>query len=782
VKRGLLILAALLGLAAAGYLMCPEPALEDDYPRSRAFFDSQGRLLRLGLARDDRYRLFCPLERISPRLVEATILYEDKGFHHHPGVDIAALARAFWTTCITRTHRVGASTIPMQVARLRWRIRTDTLTGKLWQILRALQLTRHYAKDRILEAYLNLAPYGGNIEGIQAASLVYFDKSADQLSLPEALTLAVVPQNPVRRNPATPEGFRNLLAARKSLFTRWLADHPRDRQLSAFFELPLAVRHVDQLPFEAPHFVDHLNAGADLPDSGAIHTTLDLTQQRAMQSLIRAAIARRSAEGITNAAALALNTRTMAVSAMVGSADFFNTQIQGQVNGATARRSPGSALKPFVYALAMDQGLIHPASLMKDSPRRYGGFTPENFDQRFLGPVSAHDALILSRNLPAADLQARLADPGLHGFLRQAGIADLRPAPFYGLALSLGGVEVSMLELAGLYAALANGGRLQPLRMLAEPGVEAAPQQILSPEASFLVLDILKDNPPPESHRVYRSAVAGNQVAWKTGTSHGFRDAWAVGVSADMLIAVWVGNFDGQGNRAFIGRSAAGPLLFDLLAALVPDRGWTVAQTAGFSSLNLKQIDVCSATGELPGRHCPHTRTSAFIPGVSPIRVCTVHRAVPVDIASGLRACRPLPERTRMAVFEFWPSDLMAIFHRAGISLKGPPPYITDCSLDQRAAAGQEPAITSPQAELVYVMTGAHSQTQAIPFTAVADGDVRQLYWFVDNRYAGVSEPSRPLMWVPQSGTFDVRVVDDHGRAAHASLRVASVPRGPESF
>ncbi len=774
-KRGLIIVAVVLGMAATGYRFCPKPALDDYYPRSRAFFDHHGRLLRLGLAQDDRYRLYCPLDRISPRLVEATILYEDKDFYRHPGVDVAALCRAFWTTYIVRTRRVGASTITMQVARLRWRIRTDTLTGKLWQILRALQLTRYYAKDRILEAYLNLAPYGGNIEGIQAASLIYFNKSADQLTLPEALTLAVVPQNPARRNPATPKGFQNLLAARESLFDHWLQDHPKDRQHSAFFELPLVVRHVDQLPFEAPHFVNHIDSRGLPLDSGTIHTTLDLVQQHTMESLIRATISRRAGEGITNAAALALDTRTMAVTAMVGSANFFNNGIQGQVNGTNAKRSPGSALKPFVYALALDQGLIHPTSLMKDSPRRYGGFTPENFDQRFLGPVSAHDALILSRNLPAANLQARLVDPGFHGFLKQAGISRLRPASFYGLALSLGGVEVSMLELVELYAALANGGRLQPVQMLKEHSAKTPPQRILSPEVSFLVLDILKDNPPPESHRVPLSAAPGNQVAWKTGTSHGFRDAWAVGVCADTVIAVWVGNFNGKGNRAFIGRSAAGPLLFDLLEALVPDRGWTVSDTATFSRLNLKQIDVCTATGALPGRYCPYTKQGWFIPGVSPIRVCAVHRAVPVDTATGLRVCRHLPGRTQMTMFEFWSSDLLAIFHTAGISLKGPPPFAEACNLDQRAATGLTPVITSPQPELVYAMRSEPPGTDQIPLTAVADGDVQRLYWFVGNRYAGLSESNQPLMWTLESGTFNIRVVDDHGRVARTSLKVEMV-------
>ena len=774
-KRVLIIAAAAMALAAVAWIGCPRPDLDDAYPHSRVFFDAHGRLLRLTLADDERYRLPCPLEAIAPRLVEATLMYEDQDYFRHPGVDLPALVRAAWTTYVTRSRRVGASTITMQVARLRWRLRTDTILGKLLQILRALQLTRHYDKHRILAAYFNLAPYGGNIEGIAAASRIYFDKPPGQLSLPEALTLAVVPQNPSRRNPSTARGLGRLQAARRHLFERWSEAHPQDRQLAGFFEKPLAVRRPDQLPFAAPHFVNHLMGEGLSADEQAIHTTLDLNRQRILETLVKGHVARHADEGIVNAAALVLDRRTMDVTALCGSADFFNAAIQGQVNGTTARRSPGSALKPFVYALAMDRGLIHPSSLMKDAPRRFGGFTPENFDQRFLGPVSAHDALILSRNLPAVRLQVRLGEPGFHAFLQRAGIGDLQPAAHYGLSLCLGGAETTMLELAGLYAALANGGLLQPIRMRIDAEASAPDIRLLSPEASFLTLDILKDNPPPDSHETPRFTKGGNQVAWKTGTSHGFRDAWAIGICGDTVAAVWVGNFDGAGNRAFIGRRAAGPLLFDILDAMVPETGWTVAESVNLSSLNLTRIDVCAATGDLPGRHCPHVQKAWFIPGVSPIRVCTVHRTVPIDPATGRRACRATLGQTRNVVFAFWPSDLLAIFHQAGIALKTPPALAEDCGLDVPAAEGQAPEIASPQPNLVYAMRSDEPAERPVPFTAVADGDVKHLYWFVDDRYVGVSSPAVPFMWTPQRGAFEVRVVDDHGRVARTRLTVEMV-------
>ena len=410
--------------------------------------------------------------------------------------------------------------------------------------------------------------------------------------------------------------------------------------------------------------------------------------------------------------------------------------------------------------------------MIKPPPRRYGGFTPENYDQRFLGPLAARDALILSRNLPAAQLQSHLGETGFHDFLLQAGIQGLKPAAFYGLALSLGGVEVTMLELAALYAALANGGELRPVRLLADSSDAAPPNRILSPEASFLVLDILKDNPPPATHKKPLSAVAGNQVAWKTGTSHGFRDAWAVGVCNGMVAVVWVGNFSGEGNRAFVGRSAAGPLLFDIVAALVPEGSWRVKDEVQLSQLNLKRVDVCDVTGELPGRNCPHTKTTWFIPGVSPIRVCRVHRAVAIETATGKRACGHVPGKTSPKIYAFWPSDLAAIYRAAGIVLNQPPPYADDCRLERRTAVGHAPVITSPQPELVYALRSAPSRSRQIAFSAVADGDVRRLYWFVDNQYAGASPPGQPLLWTARSGAFDVSVVDDHGRAARTDLEV----------
>ncbi len=763
--------AALLASLALGWLLLPPPDLDSGAGESTAWFDRNGKLLRLSLAADDRYRLKVSLEQIAPVMQQATLLYEDQDFYRHSGVDLTALARAAWQTWAQGERRIGASTLTMQVARLRYG-HPHTLLGKLQQIFRAIQIERHYSKQQILTAYFNLAPYGRNIEGIEAASQIYFDKSAAELSLPEAMALSVVPQNPVRRNPTREEGFRELALARARLFQRWLEEHPQDRQRQVQIELPLAIRSPEALPFHAPHFIQGLQGESG---SGAIHTSLDLPLQQQLEAGIARYVAQRRGEGIHNASALLLNTRSMAVEALVGSADFFNDRIAGQVDGTRAKRSPGSALKPFVYALALDQGLIHPMTLLKDAPKRYGAYTPENFDQKFVGPVLAKDALIQSRNVPAVYLTASLHDPSLYDFLRQAGISEMREPAHYGLSLALGGMEVSMQELVGLYAALANGGRLKPLVMMQraespDPGIP-----VMSPEAAWITLAMLRDNPPPREQALPGSLVELPEIAWKTGTSFAFRDAWAIGVSGEYVLAVWVGNFDGQGNPAFVGRSAAGPLLFDLFSAIGKTRGGLGKAALSPRGLNLEQVDMCAETGDLPGRYCPRTTPSWFIPGVSPIKVSTVHRAIPIDNATGRRACYLDPQKSHLEIYEFWPSDLLQIFRQAGVLRRPPPDYSADCSLDQQGSGGTPPRISSPSPLITYTLRADRLADERIPFEAVSDMDVKTLYWLVDNRLVGQAAAGKPYFWPAKAGDFTVSVLDDQGRAQEVKVSVRLV-------
>ncbi len=767
-----LLLAPLLLLIAAGVskLLPPEP-LAQRFAGSTAIHAAGGELLRLTLAADQQYRLWVPLAEISPRLVEAVRLYEDRWFGWHPGVNPVALASGAWATWVDG-DRQGGSTLTMQLARRVYRIDSRSVAGKLRQMAAALWLELRHPKDEILEAYLNLAPYGGNVEGVGAASLIYFDKAPAALTLPEALTLAVIPQNPNRRAPRRRgEGPAMLAeaarAARARLWSVWLEAHPEDIRLAADMALPLAMRSAAALPLRAPHLTDDLLAhrgGAGR--GGTLTTTLELGLQDGVERILRQYVAQRRREGIRNAAALLLDHRDMSVKALVGSADWFDDSIAGQVDGSRGRRSPGSTLKPFIYALALDQGLIHPLSVLKDAPTAFGPFSPENFDGRFVGPIAARDALVRSRNVPAVALAARLSRPSLYDWLQQGGVAEMASEAHYGLALALGGGEVTMRELARLYALLANGGRLRALRWRSdEPPETGDAPQLLSAEAAYVTLDMLSRNPRPDSGEPARPA-----VAWKTGTSWAFRDAWSAGVFGPYVLVVWVGNFDGHGDPALVGAKAAAPLFFRIVDAL-RGRGLPPHDPLAQPPAGLRRVEVCAASGELPNEWCPRLASTWFIPGTSPIRRSTLHRPVFIDQASGQPVCGP-SETTRVEVVEFWPSDLLRLFRRAGMPRREPPP-LPDC--DGVAAPADGPRIDSPLRAVTYTLS--LSKPSPITLQAHRAGGRGRLYWFADRSFVAAAEAGEAVSWQPaRPGRYLLRAVDAAGRGDSREVAVAFVP------
>ena len=767
------ILYSVSALLAAGLLalaFCPKPSLYGDATFSAAVLDREGRLLRLALADDDRYRLRSSIAEISPTAIEATLLYEDRHFYEHPGFNPGSLVRAFWSTYVRKDRPIGASTITMQLARTRFDLNTRSIAGKFSQIVRAIQLERHYDKAEIFEAYLNLAPYGGNIEGIGTASLVYFDKPAAKLSLPEALALAVIPQNPVRRDPSTGAGYEQMVGARSRLLEMWASENLLEDEIRAQFDLPMAIRATSELPFRAPHFSLSILARTGERER-SIATTLDLSRQALLEKQIDRYIDRGRSRGIRNASAMLVDYRSMEVIASVGSADFFDNSIAGQVDGTRAKRSPGSTLKPFVYGLAIDQGIIHPSSLLKDAPTRFAAYTPENFDRGFMGPIKAKDALIYSRNVPAIELLSRVGHVTFHEFLLDAGVRGLSTPDHYGLAMVLGGNELTMHELVMQYAMLANGGLLKPLRTRADESTEQAEKRLLSAEASFLVLDMLRDNPRPDSLGI-DGQNANSPIAWKTGTSYAFRDAWTVGVFGPYVLAVWVGNFDGSANPAFVGRSAAAPLFFESADALMAGPGSARPEYIPVASLNVEEVDVCADTGDLPGRHCPRTEKAWFIPGVSPIKVSDVHRAIRIDNATGLRVCNFQTANTHEEVFEFWPSDVLSLFRRAGIAVRQPPAGSAECGMSHKEASGLPPRISSPTPGVAYHLRIDRLSDERIPLEATTDSDVTRVFWFVDDQFVASGTRDETIFWKPVAGDHRILAVDDLGRSHSRQLSV----------
>ncbi|MES2297593.1 MAG: penicillin-binding protein 1C [Pseudomonadota bacterium] len=756
---------ALLALAALLLVprLLPKAALRDALPSSRSVLAADGQLLRMTLASDQQYRLWVPLEEIAAPMQEAALLYEDKWFYWHAGLNPWALARASLATASGK-RRIGGSTITMQLARRLYRIDSRSVGGKLCQAGAALWLELRYSKHDILEAYLNAAPYGGNVEGVGAASLTYWRKPVRALSVPEAINLAVIPQNP-RKRQGDGEDADALRRARRRLAALWVARHPGDAQFANDATLALPFQKRRSLPFAAPHLVDYL-----LRANGEreLHSSLDLRLQLLVERVLGEYVKSRADHGIHNAAALLVDTSTMQVRAMVGSSDYANAAIFGQVNGVFGKRSPGSTLKPFIYAQALDQGLIHSASILKDLPSNFGAFAPENFDGRFSGPIAANQALIRSRNIPAVDLASRLGKPSLYDFLKMAGVQKLAPEAHYGLALALGGAEVTMEELAQLYAILPNQGQWQPLRYLQDDAVRmeprAKPVTLLSPEASFITLDMLRQTPRPDTF-----APARPVVAWKTGTSWGFRDAWTAGVFGRHVLVVWVGNFDGASNPAFIGIDAAAPLFLRVVDAMRAEK-LERAEVPSQRPPNLRRIEVCAASGDLPNAECPVKAPAWFIAGKSPIRQSTLHRAVLINTRTGLRACAAGPD-TRVEVFEYWPSDMLAVFKKAGMALRAPPQG--ECASEQGGADGG-PHIVSPLRGVTHLQR--LGQHEPLLLRAEAGGAGTELHWFAGDSLLGSSKPGESLSWrPPRAGRYLLRVVDANGVADSRELIIETV-------
>jgi penicillin-binding protein 1C len=792
--------AAGVALVLAGLRLAPHAPLRERLGSSTPVLARHGELMRLTLAEDQQYRLWTPLEQIAPVLVDNVLLYEDRGFRWHPGVDPVALARGAWHTAFG-ARREGGSTITMQLARRLYGIDSRSLGGKARQALAALWLEARYGKHDLLEAYLNCAPYGGNIEGVSTASLVYFGHPAASLTLPEALTLAVIPQNPVKRlatgaapsaGAAAAAGSPALQEARTRLWALWRARHPAQaaRDEVAALPSPPALGRA-RLPFEAPHLADMLLVQRGQADAraadGAIHTTLDLAMQHTLERVLAGYLSSKSALGIRNASALLLDASTMEVRAMVGSAGYGNDAIDGQVNGMLAKRSPGSTLKPFIYALALDQGLLHPRTILKDAPTAFGPFTPENFDGQFMGPLTAQDALTRSRNIPAVAVAARLAQPDLYQFLQLNHVSRLESEEHYGLALVLGGGEVTGEELARMYAVLANGGEGRPIAYTREQSRALAgqePQRLLSPEAAFIALDMLRQTPRPDT-----GSPAAPAIAWKTGTSWGFHDAWTAGVFGRHVLVVWIGDFEGASNPAYIGIDAAAPLFLRMVDALRA-QGLDPGSVARPQPPDLRRVEVCAATGGAPDALCPVRATTWFIAGKSPLAGGTGHERVWVDARTGRTLCAP-PAGAASApgahavVVERWGSDMQRLFRQSGLPRRAPP--AADCMAAAGAPAsargtapdpespGDAPAITSPLRGVRYELSP--RSTQPLALRAEADAGVRMLYWFAGDAFLGSAAPGASLAWRPPGpGRYALRVVDDHGRADLRPLDVELVP------
>ena len=767
-RRGLLALLFVAGSAGLLDQLFPLPPAPQYSPLVTA---ADGSVLHAFLNPTQKWRMKTELIEITPALQRAIIYKEDRYFRYHFGVNPVAIVQAAGRNLFGHGRTTGASTITMQVARL-LEPKERTFGNKTLEMLRAVQLEAHYSKAEILQLYLNLVPYGSNIEGVKSAALLYFQQPPDYLSLAQTVALAIIPNQP--RVLVLGKNNPQILAERNHWLRRMQAAHlfPNQDIEDALAEPLDAQRHAP--PTLAPHLARLLMT--QFPGQPIIRSTLRRGPQAKAEDLTLNYVRRLRELGITQAAVLVVNNHTHAVEAYVGSSDFRDAADLGQVDGVRAVRSPGSTLKPLLYGLALDQGLVTPKLKLPDVPTNFNGFRPENFDKNCQGEVTVEKALVYSLNIPAVRVLAELGVPAFTDKLRQAGFhAVVRAAPHLGLSIILGGCGATLEELTGLYAALANGGQYAPINYLTidSNSPKSLPQgsTILSPAAAFLINETLARRTRPDLPLGYENSLHLPKIAWKTGTSYGRRDAWSLGYNRDYTIGVWVGNFNGQGSPALTGADVATPLLFDLFNALAYNspNGWAVPP----ASLDFRLV--CGESGLVPGEYCPNQILDYYLPGVSSTRHCEHQKEVLVSGDGSLsycRACVPASGYRR----QLYPNPLpevLAFRAAQGLPIQRLPLHNPACRLVRGPDDGAAPplAITSPLPNAEYLLN--RGEKQQLLLSCAAGPEVRRVFWYVNDRFVRAAEATERVFFRPPNGHVKVSCADDHGRNVDVQLLVA---------
>jgi penicillin-binding protein 1C len=527
--------------------------------RSTVVLDREGKLLRPFVTADGRWKLPVGTDDVDPRYLAMLKTFEDKRFDGHAGIDPLGILRAAGQMLGNGRIVSGGSTLTMQVARLLEPRQERSLLAKLRQAVRAIELERRFSKTEILDLYLTLAPFGGNLEGVRAASFAYFGKEPKRLSTAEAALLVALPQSPETRRPDRfPEAARK---ARERVLARIeAAGIATSDEVAAARDEPIPTAR-KPFPNLAPHTAEQVVAEA--PEQRSQRLTIDARWQASLEQLARERAIGQGPQ--LSIAILVADNETGEIRASIGGVDYFDAGRAGSLDLTQALRSPGSALKPFIYALAFDNGLAHPETMLEDRPTRYGLYVPENFDLGFQGMVSARKALQLSLNLPAVELLSAVGPQRFLSRLKDTGAEIAMPkdggAP--GLAIGLGGLGITLSDLTRLYVGLARGGEVVPLHVKPGSGVAEPPLRLVEPVAAWYVADTLLGAPPP------LNAPPG-RIAYKTGTSYGYRDAWAVGFDRKHTIGVWVGRPDNGAVPGLVGRVVAAPILFDAFARIGP--------------------------------------------------------------------------------------------------------------------------------------------------------------------------------------------------------------------
>ncbi len=732
--------------------------IKSDY--SKVVFSDDNKIMFATLNSEDKWRMKCELSEITPLLKTAIIEKEDKYFWFHPGINPISIIKATINNTLKWRRTSGASTITMQVARL-LEPKRRTYISKIIEIFRAFQLECHYSKEEILQLYLNLAPYGGNIEGIKSAAWFYLEQKPENLSLSQIITLSIIPNNPNLIKPGS--NLNIILDNRNKWLDYFYNKNVFDKNLIEDAKLEPLKFYRQPRPLIAPHLSYRLIS--KYRDSLELHTTINLEIQQKSEEIIKNYVRNLQFMNITNSAVLIANNKTKEIVGYVGSADFNDVENDGQVDGTRAIRSPGSTLKPYLYALAIDKGLITPKFVITDVPVNYDGYCPQNFDQKYNGLVTIETALSQSLNIPAVKI---LNEYGVSQFVNALIKANfLKVKKDYkklGLSIILGGCGVKLEELCNLFSSFANNGIFLPNKFLKYEN-KGTPQKLISEAACYLITENLTRFERPDMPIMWSNSPNVPQIAWKTGTSYGRRDAWSIGYNKNYTIAVWVGNFNGTGTPELTGANVATPLLFQLFNAIdvSQERNW-------FSTP--KSLDfrlVCSESGLPPSEFCNKTIIDYYIPGISNFQKCQHLKEVFVSPNEKISYCRScLPNKGyKTLYYKNYPPELIAFYEEKELPYQKIPPHNPDC---KRIFDENVPKISSLTNNLEYILL--NGEKQQLLLKCDAENSVKNIWWYVNNTLLKKAQANEKVFFTPQAGELKISCTDDKGRNTDIWIKV----------
>jgi penicillin-binding protein 1C len=737
--------------------------LPDRIEYSTIITDSKGEVIHAYLTSDQQWRMKTDLSEISPLLRKTIVEKEDKYFYYHPGINPIAMVRAFFKNGWRMRRTSGASTITMQVARA-LEPKKRTYWNKVKEIFRAFQLEWKYSKDEILQLYLNKVPYGGNIEGVKSASIFYFRKNPDHLSLAEITALSIIPNRPS----SLVIGKNNDLIVEER--NKWLLEFAREkifsqREIADALKEPLTATRGS-----APNFIPHLAWKLKKQGAGDIvRTPIELNSQRKIEKLVKDYSRGLALKNIHNAAVIVIDNATHRVISYTGSADFKDTTDGGQVNGADAVRQPGSTLKPLLYGLCIDGGLLTPKMVINDVPVNYQGYAPENYDRKFRGYTTMEFALEHSLNIPAVKSLKML---GKDKLIQKLAVCDFgqvkKDQKKLGLSMILGGCGATLEELTGLYSVFANEGMYyRPVYRIEDTG-QAAGQRILSPAATFMINETLSKVNRPDFPLNWESTVHLPKIGWKTGTSYGRRDAWSIGYNKRYTVGVWIGNFSATGVPELSGASVATPLLFTVFNTIDYDDDQSWYSQPKDCDLRI----VCSETGLPPADICTNLVTDYFIPLISPSKKCDNMQEVmvsPDEKISYCRLCAP-PSGYKKKLYKLIAPEMKEYFEENGIAFQQIPTHNPLCEKVFREGG---PVVVSPANGNEYLIS--KKDPEPLQLRCRVSNDVAKVYWYINNKYYRSTPAGSRQFFVPEEGPVKISCTDDKGRNRDVWIRVRYV-------